>query len=343
MNKNTEGVNFRQIVTVKLRPQTLIPFSIFAALKKFQSPTTHLLRNKMTIKNFYFLLISTLLLNACSRPMANFAVKDAAPKMAPARIVFQNNSTKADRYEWDFGDGGRSKDSAASHDYKRSGNYTVILKAFKGKKMSETKQKVHIDAPLTCLVEIETEFGTMLVELSNMTPQHRDNFTKLADQSYFDGTLFHRVISEFMIQGGDPNSKNAAAGLPLGSGGPDYTVPAEFNDALVHTKGALAAARTGDGGNPKKASSGSQFYIVQGKPIDDALIARIEGAKGIHYSAEQKKAYKELGGTPFLDREYTVFGHVIKGMEVIDKIAAVQKDGRDRPLKDVAMKVRVIK
>jgi cyclophilin family peptidyl-prolyl cis-trans isomerase len=297
---------------------------------------------KMTIKIQYILLGVTLFFTACSHPVAKFLVQDA-PKVAPARVNFQNKSAKAERYEWDFGDGTKSKDSAAAHDYKRSGNYTVVLRAFKGKKMNETTQKVHIDAPLSCLIEIETEFGTMLAELSNATPQHRDNFIKLAEEGFFDGTLFHRVISDFMIQGGDPNSRDAAAGQPLGMGGPGYTVPAEMRDSLVHLKGALSAARLGDGANPTKASSGSQFYIVQGKPMDANMLARVEAGKGIHYTPEQKAQYAEIGGTPFLDREYTVFGHVIKGLDVIDKIAAVQKDPRDRPVKDVKMKIRVIK
>ncbi len=296
----------------------------------------------MTIKIQYILLGVTLFFTACSKPVAKFLVQDAK-KVAPVRVTFQNKSAKAERYEWDFGDGTKSKDSAAAHDYKRSGNYTVVLRAFKGKKMNETTQKVHIDAPLSCLIEIETEFGTMLAELSNATPLHRDNFIKLAEEGYFDGTLFHRVIAEFMIQGGDPNSKEAPAGMPLGSGGPGYTVPAEMRDSLVHVKGALSAARLGDAGNPTKASSGSQFYIVQGKVLDGNMLTRIEASKGIHYTPDQKKAYMEIGGTPFLDREYTVFGHVIKGLDIIDKIAEVQKDPRDRPLKDIKMKIRVIK
>lgn len=296
----------------------------------------------MKIRFLHILSILALFFASCSKPIANFAIKEAQ-KTAPARVTFQNNSQKAERYEWDFGDGKKITDSTAQHEYKRSGNYTVILKAYKGNKMSLTKQNVHIDAPLTCLVEIETDYGTMLVELSNATPQHRDNFTKLADQGFYDGTLFHRVISDFMIQGGDPDSKNAAAAQPLGMGGPGYTVPAEFVDTLVHVKGALAAARMGDASNPKKASSGSQFYIVQGKPVDNAMLSSMEARKGIHYTPEQKKQYAEIGGVPFLDREYTVFGHVVKGLDVIDKIAAVQKDGRDRPAKDVKMKIRVIK
>ena len=300
----------------------------------------------MTIKIQYVLLGITLFFAACSRTTAKFVVQDAkqgTKQVAPARVVFQNNSVKAERFEWDFGDGKKSTDSAAVHEYKQSGNYKVILRAFKGKKMNETTQQVHIDAPLTCLVEIETEFGTMVAELSNSTPLHRDNFIKLAEEGYFDGTLFHRVIAEFMIQGGDPNSKDAAAGQSLGTGGPGYTVPAEMRDSLVHVKGALSAARMGDAGNPLKASSGSQFYIVQGKVLDANMLSRIEMSKGIHYTPEQKELYMSVGGTPFLDREYTVFGRVIKGLDVLDKIAAVQKDPRDRPLKDVKMKIQVIK
>ena len=296
----------------------------------------------MKITNTSLLFGMIIFLNACSQPMANFMVKQTV-KIAPASVKFQNTSTKANRYEWDFGDGTTSKDSVAAHEYKHSGNYIVILRAFKGKKMSETKQTVHVDAPLTCLVEIETDFGVMVVELYNATPQHRDNFLKLAEEGYFDGTLFHRVISEFMVQGGDPNSRDAAAGVRLGMGGPGYTVPAEMRDSLVHVKGALSAARMGDAGNPLKASSGSQFYVVQGKTWDEKTLERIEASKGFHYTPEQKQLYMTIGGTPHLDREYTVFGQVIKGLDVIDKIAAVSKDNNDRPLKDIKMKIRVIK
>ena len=297
----------------------------------------------MIIKIQYILLLGvTLFFASCSQTTAKFLVQ-GTKQVAPARVFFENKSVKAERFEWDFGDGKKSTDSAAVHDYKHSGNYKVILRAFKGKKMNETTQQVRIDAPLMCLVEIETEFGTMVAELFNGTPLHRDNFIKLAEEGYFDGTLFHRVIAEFMIQGGDPNSKDAAAGQPLGMGGPGYTVPAEMRDSLVHVKGALSAARMGDAGNPLKASSGSQFYIVQGKVLDANTLSRIEMSKGMHYTPEQKELYMSIGGTPFLDREYTVFGRVIKGLDVLDKIAAVQKDPRDRPLKDVKMKIQVIK
>jgi cyclophilin family peptidyl-prolyl cis-trans isomerase len=284
-------------------------------------------------------LLATLLLSGCSRPVSQFLIKDAE-KVAPAKVNFQNQSQKAERYEWSMGDGTIIKDSTAQHEYKKSGNYTVVLKAFKGKKMSESKKQIHVDAPNKCLIQVETSFGNMLIELYNATPKHRDNFIKLAEEGFFNDLLFHRVINEFMIQGGDPNSRAAQSGQPLGMGGPGYTIPAEFADSLVHTKGALAAARTN---NPKKESSGSQFYIVHGKKWTAQEVEMFELRKGIRYSPEQKKVLMEQGGTPHLDREYTVFGQVIKGLEVIDKIAAVQKDGSDRPLKDVKMKVYVIK
>lgn len=245
------------------------------------------------------------------------------------------------------------------------------------------------------VVTFKTSYGDMVAILYDETPKHKANFVKLAKEHYFDSLLFHRVIAGFMIQGGDPNSKKAKPGEPLGMGGPGYTVDAEFNPKFFHEKGALSAARLGDGQNPTKASSGSQFYIVQGtiipesnmeelkidqmklnmafrqfmqnpasKPVIDslnqvymtgdmeaykkklfALVPRIEKETTTKImrdvSAEKIKAYTTNGGAPHLDGEYTVFGKVIKGLEVIDKIAAVQKDGGDRPIEDVRMFVTV--
>jgi cyclophilin family peptidyl-prolyl cis-trans isomerase len=277
---------------------------------------------------------------SCSRPLADFTY--SGQLTAPAKVEFINRSQKAESFIWDFGDGIRSEDSLPRHVFMRSGVYTVSLTARMGNKSRTMQQQIPIEPPKRCLVEIETEFGNMLVWLYDSTPLHRDNFMKLAGQGYFDSLLFHRVIAGFMVQGGDPNSRNAAPGQPLGMGGPDYTVPAEFVDTLIHVKGALAAARTGDQINPEKRSSGSQFYIVQGKAVTDRDLDLIESRKGFRYSTEQRKRYAEKGGVPFLDRDYTVFGEVIEGLEVIDKIAAVAKDNRDRPLKDVRMIIRVI-
>lgn len=192
------------------------------------------------------------------------------------------------------------------------------------------------------MVIISTSFGDMKIKLYDETPQHRDNFIKLAKAGFYDGLLFHRVISGFMIQGGDPNSKNAAPGMPLGSGGPGYTVPAEFVSTLIHKKGALAAARLGDGANPQRASSGSQFYIVQGKPVSAQELQYLSSRTGVQYSPEQMAAYAAVGGTPFLDMQYTVFGEVVEGLDVIDKIAAVRTAPGDRPLEDVKFTVKVV-
>jgi peptidyl-prolyl cis-trans isomerase B (cyclophilin B) len=184
-------------------------------------------------------------------------------------------------------------------------------------------------------VNIETEYGKIVVKLYNETPQHRDNFIKLVKEGFYKDLLFHRVIKDFMIQGGDPESKDAPSGKMLGSGGPGYTVPAEFDSSLIHKKGALSAARMGDQVNPKKASSGSQFYIVQGQKYTPSALQSMSAQTGVKYTAEQEKIYDSIGGTPFLDMQYTVFGEVVEGLDIIDKIAAVQTAPGDRPVKDV--------
>lgn len=242
------------------------------------------------------------------------------------------------------------------------------------------------------VVTIKTKHGDMVAILYDETPKHKANFIKLAKEHYYDSLLFHRVIAGFMIQGGDPDSKKASAGQQLGKGGPDYTIDAEFNPKFFHEKGALSAARRGDLENPTKASSGSQFYIVQGAKVPEeelridmtkfngamttllqipankglrdsintlyaagdmdafqkkmiTLIPRIEKETGVKVgkdiSPEKLKAYTTVGGTPHLDGGYTVFGKVIKGLDVVDKIAALPKGAGDRPIEDVRMVVTV--
>jgi len=192
-------------------------------------------------------------------------------------------------------------------------------------------------------VKITTDSGVMIIRLYDKTPRHRDNFIKLANEHFFDSLLFHRVISEFMIQGGDPQSKYAQPGQMLGSGDIGYTIPAEFDTNFIHKKGALAAARMGDQVNPLKASSGCQFYIVQGKTWTDADLNSMEMQRGTKYNAAQRNIYKTVGGVPFLDMGYTIFGEVESGLNVIDKIASVQKGMADRPVGDVHMYIEVIK
>lgn len=188
-------------------------------------------------------------------------------------------------------------------------------------------------------VELTTTKGVIVLHLYNETPLHRDNFLRLVKSHYYDSVLFHRVIKNFMIQAGDPQSKRAEAGVELGNGDPGYTVPAEFVPALFHKRGVLAAAREGDDVNPEKRSSGSQFYIVQGKTFTDAGLDSLETfrLKGRKIPAEQRAVYKTIGGTPHLDQNYTVFGEVVRGMNVVDNIAATptSQQPADRPVEDV--------
>jgi cyclophilin family peptidyl-prolyl cis-trans isomerase len=197
-------------------------------------------------------------------------------------------------------------------------------------------------------VLLQTTYGDIVIHLSDSTPLHRDNFLKLVKIGFYDSVLFHRVIKNFMIQGGDPNSKSAIAGKPLGNGGPAYTIPAEFRQTLFHKKGVIAAARSGDEVNPQKASNGSQFYITQGKVFTDAGLDSVETYRlKRKIPAWQREVYKTIGGTPHLDLGYTVYGEVVKGLEVVDRIAAVQTSkgaDRDRPIEDVRIiKAKLIK
>lgn len=183
-------------------------------------------------------------------------------------------------------------------------------------------------------IEITTSYGVIKVMLYNETPQHRDNILKLANEHFYDSTLFHRVIQNFMIQGGDPKSKHAPSGQMLGDGDVGYTIPAEFRPDLFHKKGVIAAARNN---NPEKRSSGCQFYIVEGKTYTDSELDNIEKRSGVKYTAEQREVYKTIGGTPQLDQNYTVYGEVYEGLNFVDSIAHVATDRNDRPLKDVIM------
>lgn len=187
-------------------------------------------------------------------------------------------------------------------------------------------------------VLLQTSMGNIVIRLSDSTPLHRDNFLKLVKQKFYDSVLFHRVIQNFMIQAGDPDSKKATPGQPLGSGGPGYRVPAEFRPGLFHKKGVIAAARDN---NPEKASSGCQFYLTQGKVFTDAGLDSVETFRlKRKIPASQREVYKTLGGVPHLDQNYTVFGEVVKGLDVIDRIAAVPTSkgvDRDRPLENVVI------
>jgi len=283
-----------------------------------------------------------ILMVSCAVPIPRFTIEQNSQE-APAEVRFHNQSEESETYHWDFGDGIMTNEANPSHRYYQSGDFTVILEAFKGKKSRSLEKKIHIAAPEFTLVELQTSLGNMMIRLYDDTPQHRDNFIKLVEEGYYDDLIFHRVIKGFMIQGGDPNSREAEEDKQLGMGGPGYTIPAEFKEDHYHKKGALAAARTGDTVNPEKRSSGSQFYIVHGEILDDQTLTMLENRKRIKYSDKQKEVYRTLGGTPFLDQEYTVFGEVIDGLNVIDKIADATTNGSDRPIEDIKMKIISIK
>lgn len=241
-------------------------------------------------------------------------------------------------------------------------------------------------------VKITTTLGDITVRLYDETPLHRDNFVKLASEGYYDGTLFHRVIKDFMIQGGDPDSKGAPAGKQLGMGGPDYTIEAEIKPNLFHKRGALAAARQGDEVNPERRSSGSQFYIVWGQTYKEGQLRQLskqlqmqqmqqifnrmvmehrdeimqmrrdrnrEGLQALQdqlataaeaeakanpaeLTAEQIEAYTTVGGTPHLDGQYTVFGEVVEGLDVVEKIQNCETAPGDRPLSDITIKMQMV-
>ena len=184
------------------------------------------------------------------------------------------------------------------------------------------------------LVLIKTSLGDITVKLYNDTPLHRDNFIKLINEGWYNNSPFHRVINNFMIQGGHNQD---------GSVDPGYTIPAEFRSNHIHKKGALAAARQGDHVNPKKASSGCQFYIVQGQVLTDAHIQMYQQRMGLTFTQEQIEAYTTVGGTPHLDGEYTVFGEVVEGLEIIDKIAKVKTGYMDVPVEAVTMTIEILK
>ncbi len=192
----------------------------------------------------------------------------------------------------------------------------------------------------TTYAVITTGFGDITIKLYNKTPEHRDNFIKLVKEEFYDYTLFHRVVPDFVVQGGDPKSRNAHPLDLLGEGDPGYLLEPEIG--AIHIRGAVGAARKSDDINPSRKSNGSQFYLVWGAGVDDATLDTWEERKGIKYSEAQRKLYKEKGGLPYLDMDYTVFGEIVEGLDVLEKIAKVPTTRNDRPTDDIRMKVRLV-
>lgn len=207
----------------------------------------------------------------------------------------------------------------------------------KDEKTEIEKQEIQKPRDMESLTKVlfKTTEGDITIALYDNTPKHKENFIKLVNDDFYKDILFHRIIKGFMIQTGDPDSKNAPAGKMLGSGGPDYKIPAEIVPGNYHKRGAVAAARQADQVNPKKESSGSQFYIVDGKVSPRNELTQIEQYYGKTFTEEQIQTYTTIGGAPFLDGDYTVFGEVVSGMDVVDKIASAQKNQYDRPTKDI--------
>lgn len=288
-------------------------------------------------------IITLCLFSGCSGPRAIFEIEESV-FIAPASIQVKNLSQKADQFEWRFENVLISNEKNPVVTFLHSGNYKIRLNASRGNKISYFSKTIQVLPPKNCLVEIKTNLGSLIVILYDETPLHRDNFIKLAENGFYEGILFHRVINGFMIQGGDPDSKNAKQGIRLGNGGPGYNLPSEIQTTHFHVKGAMAAARTGDEINPQKESSGSQFYIVHGRQVDESNIDIYAAQKGVYYDPDTRKTYLTDGGAPQLDMEYTIFGQVINGIEIIDYIASQPTDVHDRPREDViVLKVTVIK
>jgi peptidyl-prolyl cis-trans isomerase B (cyclophilin B) len=290
-----------------------------------------------------------ILLTACTKKQQVDFSFELPKETSPVEISFSNKTTGATSYYWDFGDGNTSTEVNPKHTFNYWGTYNITLSAYNSEgEVVNSIKPITLRKPERRIVEIETDYGIIKAELFNFTPKHRDNFIKLAEEGYYDGTLFHRIMQGFMVQGGDPDSKNATAEQALGQGGPDYTIPAEIVSGAYHFKGALAAARQPDQVNPERASSGSQFYIVHGTPntpqqLQGYVNQKSQRGMRVTYSQPQVDYYGAQGGSPVLDMEYTVFGQVIEGLHLIDKLATVPTGQLNRPVRDLKMKVRVIK
>lgn len=279
-----------------------------------------------------------LICQSCTPTTAAFLVPKSPP-VAASNVQFDNQSKGADQFLWEFGDGTTSKEETPTHQYRNSGNYPVKLTATKGTKTHTIEQFVQIAPPENCQVLLETEYGNLVIELSDETPLHRDNFVKLVEEGFYEDLLFHRVIQGFMIQGGDPNSKGAGPDEMIGTGEPAHKIPAEFVPDLAHVKGAIAAARDN---NPEKASSGSQYYIVHGSNVTEKKLTKYEKTKNIRYSTKLRNQYLQTGGAPQLDQEYTVFGQIVNGFDIIDKLAKVPTVARDRPKDNLWMRLYLV-
>lgn len=244
----------------------------------------------------------------------------------PAEVLFRNETENASSFIWYVDGEPVSSEKDMSFLFLHSGIYQVELEATDGKRTDRYSEKIHVEAPDSCIVWIQTNLGAMAFYLLEDTPRHRKNFLKHIENAYYDGKIFHRIIEGFMIQGGAP----ADGGIESGG-----EIPEEISKRNVHTRGALAAARMPDEINPDKKSSSTQFYIVQGRKQNRSELLDLASEKLLDYTDEQISTYLDKGGAPQLDNEYTVFGYLVFGDALIDKIASVRTDANNKPVKDI--------
>lgn len=265
---------------------------------------------------------------ACSKPVANFLI-EGDTQLANS-LTFKNNSTNAESYTWKVNNKVISEEKDFQYNFYESGRHSVQLIAKKGSKSVSTESDVFIDPPSACMALLETNHGNMILSLNEETPLHLNNFVKMVNSGFYEGIIFHRVMDGFMIQGGDDKLRQTKFKGRI----PNVITP-EINNSMYHTRGALAAARMPDNVNPDKNSSSTQFYIVDGRPVDEDKLKDTESSKLINYSDEQIQDYLTNGGAPQLDGEYTVFGFLVDGFEVLESISVVKTNERDKPLEDV--------
>lgn len=278
------------------------------------------------MSRIYFYLVTGIcvILGGCARPVALFDVE--SEHSAASEVRFNNLSKDADNYKWYVNEELRSNDKQFTFWFPESGRYIVQLDASKGSQVDRYTQEIIIDAPELCHYLIKTSYGDMVIALNEETPGHLANFSELVEKGFYKGVNFHRIIQGFMIQAGETRDPRYIKRKELDD---------EINTSLIHHRGAVAAARMPDEMNPEKKSSGTQFYIVHGRKLTRELLMNYASEKLLDYTEDQIEKYLEVGGTPQLDGEYTVFGYLVSGFDTLDRIASVSTDVQDRPIEDV--------
>jgi len=271
-----------------------------------------------------------LIFSQCAKPIVGFVQKSEKNLVVPAKVYFENTSENVTEYSWEIDGEVHSSDKHLEHTFYDSGKHSVVLIAKEGNKTTRKESVIYVEAPSYCTVLIKTTLGDLVVELNEDAPGHLQNFSELVESGFYEGIFFHRIIDDFMIQGGGNENRNSGRRQT-----DPPTIPHEINTALPHYRGALAAARMPDDMNPEKASNGSQFYIVDGRGLDSDRMQKIQAEKLFDYTEDQIEKYISVGGAPQLDGEYTVFGYMISGFEVLDKIARTDTDKYDKPLEDI--------